>query len=134
MNIDHLGVAVHDLDAGIQQWQDIFGYTRLTEPVVNTRQMVNVVFLEKKGSLTIKLISPTSEESSIFRFTKRGGGLHHICFKVDDVNKSAIELQAHGLKVLAEPQPGEAFGDELIAFLSARNGLNIELIDTNIKV
>lgn len=130
MKIDHLGVAVLDLKEGIQQWTSIFGYQQRTEPVINTRQKVRVVFLTKDDSLTIKLIAPTDEESPIYRFAKRGGGLHHICFIVDDLNSSINKLLGKGLRLLTPPQPGEAFSNNSIAFMSAKNGLNIELIDT----
>lgn len=130
MLIDHIGIVVKELQQGISQWTEIFGYTQQTEPVENIRQKVWVVFLTKENSITIKLIAPTSQNSPIYKFSKRGGGLHHICFKVDDVSTSLNELKEQGLRVLSEPQPGEAFCNEMIAFLSARNGLNIEIIDT----
>lgn len=133
MVIDHLGIAVADLSEGIEQWTKIFGYKQETNPVENSKQKVKVVFLTKAGSLTIKLISPTEETSAIYRFAKKGGGLHHICFKVDDLSGSLIELKSQGLRVLTEPQPGEAFCDDLIAFMSARNGLNVEIIDTDCR-
>lgn len=133
MLIDHIGIAVLELQQGIDLWTKIFGYTQQTQPVENTRQQVWVVFLTKQNSLTIKLIAPTSEDSPLYRFAKRGGGLHHLCFKVGDIETSVLELQNQGLRILAEPQPGEAFCNDLIAFLSARNGLNIEIIDSECR-
>ena len=87
--------------------------------------------MEKEGSIDIKLIEPTDESSPIFQFAKRGGGLHHLCFKCDDVEKKIEELQNLGCRVIAKAQPGEAFENEKIAFLFSGNGLNIELIDTD---
>ena len=81
--------------------------------------------------MPIKLIEPCDETSSVYRFSRKGGGLHHICFKCDDVNKKTSELKDSGLRLIAEPQPGEAFENEKIAFFYSKDGVNIELIDTD---
>lgn len=130
MVIDHIGVAVKSLETAIERWKEQFGYQPATEPVVNTRQKVRVVFLEKPGSLPVKLIEPTDPSSPAFAFTQRGGGLHHLCFRARDLNESLTALQGAGGRVVAPPQPGEAFDDELIAFVLAQPGLSVELIDT----
>lgn len=133
MNIDHIGIVVRSLEEGIKQWEKTFGYHQETLPVINTRQKVNVIFMKKEGSLTVKLIEPENEKSPIYPFAQKGGGLHHICFKVDDVVKNTDHLKKDGLFVLSPPQPGEAFNNANIAFLLAKNNLNIELIDTHEK-
>jgi methylmalonyl-CoA/ethylmalonyl-CoA epimerase len=92
---------------------------------------VNVQFLCRAGSIDIKLIEPSSQDSPLWHFLKKGEGLHHLCFKVDDVRAQLAELEARGLRVLAPPEPGEAFDDQLIAFVYAGSGLNVELIDTD---
>ena len=131
MVIDHIGIVVKSLEAGITHWEQVFGYQRLTDPVLNTRQKVKVVFLCKKDSLTVKLIEPADETSVIYALAKRGGGLHHICFKSDDMSGELDRLKSQGCRLLAGPQPGEAFENEDIAFLFAKQGLNIEIIDTD---
>jgi methylmalonyl-CoA/ethylmalonyl-CoA epimerase len=57
--------------------------------------------------------------------------LHHLCFKCPDLADGINRLKEMGLRVLADPQPGEAFENEDIAFIYAKQGLNIELIDTD---
>ena len=131
MFIDHLGVAVRSLEKGIENWERQFGYRRATEPVINTRQMVRVVFMEKEGSLPIKLVEPTGPTSPVFPFVQKGGGLHHVCFRLGDLDQSIEALREQGGRVLAPPQPGEAFDDEPIAFVLAQPGLNVELIATD---
>lgn len=130
MIIDHIGIAVRSLEKGIQHWEKAFGYQQMTEIVENTRQKVKVVFLHKPDSLTIKLIEPVDETSPAFTFTRKGGGLHHLCFKCDDMTETIVDLKEKGLRVLAGPEPGEAFENEDIAFLFAKMGLNIEVTDT----
>ena len=133
MIIDHIGIAVKSLDEGIKHWERVFGYTQMTEIVTNTRQKVNVVFLKKENSTLIKLIEPVDETSPVYTFAQKGGGLHHLCFKVDNMDQELDRLKNDGLRIIAKPQPGEAFDNENIAFVFAKNGLNIEVIDTDKK-
>jgi len=130
MVIDHISFAVKNLEEGISYWNRVFGYRQLTNMVVNSLQKVKVVFLGKENSIAVKLIEPVEGNLSLQNFVNRGGGFHHICFKCSDINEKLNELSDKGLLVLVPPQPGEAFNNHEIAFLLARYGLNIELIDT----
>lgn len=133
MTLDHICFAVKDLNEGIQFWQNVFGYFQFTEPVINTRQKVKVAFLKKEGSLTIKIIEPLEQNKSLLQFVNQGGGFHHICFKCEDINEGVKYLTDKGLHLLVPPQPGEAFGNNNIAFFLAAKHINIELIDTDFK-
>ena len=133
MIIDHIGIVVPLLEAGIQQWETLFGYSRSSDIVVNTRQRVRVVFLSKNQSLTVKLIQPADSDSPISGIARRGGGLHHLCFRCDDLTHEIPLLTAKGVRFIVPPQPGEAFRNRDIAFFLAPNNLNIELIDTTEK-
>ena len=59
--------------------------------------------------------------------------MHHICFKCDNLDSELERLKELGLRILTWPQPGEAFENENIAFIFAKHGLNIELIESDIK-
>lgn len=133
MKIDHIGIAVKDIEQAIKYWNDVFGYKQATEVVLNTRQKVFVVFLELEDSISVKLIQPSEESSPLHNFIKKGGSLHHLCFKTDNLKEKVVELKELGLLSLTPPQPGEAFDNNLIAFMFAKNNLNVELIDTDIK-
>ena len=131
MQIDHIAVAVRSIDAAAERLSALLGYVRKTTKVTNSRQKVNVVFLSKQASLDIKLIEPSDAESPLWDFVRKGGGLHHLCFKVPDVATACAELAGKGARVIAQPAPGEAFDDHLIAFLYLGLGLNVEVIDTD---
>lgn len=133
MIIDHICFAVKNLNDGINYWESVFGYKQMTKIIENTRQKVKVTFLSKKDTVTVKLIEPVLGNQSLLNFVNRGGGFHHICFKCDNIDEELNELTEKGLITLVQPQPGEAFNDHNIAFLLAKNGLNIELIDTDEK-
>ena len=131
MVIDHICIAVKEIEEAIAYWERVFGYKQMTGIVVNSLQKVKVAFLKKENSLTIKIIEPLTENVSLVNFVSRGGGFHHICFRCDNINDGLKELKEKGLITLVPPQPGEAFNNHNIAFLLARYGLNIELIDTD---
>lgn len=133
MILDHVGIVVRSLEDGIQQWEQMFGYRRNSDLVLNTRQKVRVVFLAKANSLPVKLIEPSEAESPIYQFARRGGGLHHLCFRCENLRGQMSVLEAQGAKFLVPPEPGEAFENHDIAFFLAKNNLNVELIDTVCK-
>ncbi len=133
MRIDHICFAVKNLEEAIEYWERVFGYRQMTQIVVNSLQKVKVTFIQKDDSVLIKLIEPLESNQSLVNFVSRGGGFHHLCFKCDDLEKQITELTGKGLLTLVSPQPGEAFNNQNIAFLLARYGLNIELIDTDEK-
>jgi methylmalonyl-CoA/ethylmalonyl-CoA epimerase len=133
MIIDHIGIVVRSLEEGIERWEALFGYKQCSSIVTNTRQMVKVVFLAKEGSLMVKLIEPSKEQSPVSSFARRGGGLHHICFRCDHLETQIEQLRHEGARLIVPPQPGEAFNNNDIAFLLVEPALNIELIDTTEK-
>jgi methylmalonyl-CoA/ethylmalonyl-CoA epimerase len=133
MTIDHICFAVKNLQDGIAYWDRVFGYKQMTKIVENSRQKVKVTFLSKDDSITIKLIEPLESNQALVNFVNRGGGFHHLCFKCSDIDEQMAELEKKGLLTLVPPQPGEAFNNNKIAFLLARYGLNIELINTDEK-
>ena len=133
MVIDHLGIVVKSIEKSIEYWENVFGYIQMTEIVINTRQKVKVVFLTKENSLIVKLIEPIDETSPVYRIARKGGGLHHLGFRCKNIDEEITRLKSLGLRVITNPQPGEAFENNQIAFLLGKQSLNIELIDTNKK-
>ncbi len=133
MIIDHICFAVQEIEKGVENWTNTFGYRQMTEVVVNTRQQVKVVFLEKKDSVMVKLIEPLETNTSVLNFVKRGGGFHHLCFNCEDMDNEIRESNSKGVMTLVPRQPGEAFENEDIAFMLTRFGVNVELIEIGRK-
>lgn len=130
MVLDHVGIVVKSIEDSLGHWESVFGYRPMTQVVTNTRQRVHVMFLEREGSLPVKLVQPVDSSSSVHALAQRGGGLHHLCFRCESVDAEVARLAAIGVRVIAPAQPGEAFGDHPIAFLYAGGGMTFELIDT----
>ncbi len=123
--LDHIGIAVRSLAE-----TKIYEALGLTVDHVETveTQRVRTAFLSL-GDSNLELLEPTSPDSPIAKFIeKRGEGIHHICFRVDNIEEHLARLQAAGYRLINEaPVPG-AHGCR-VAFLhpSAGNGVLIEL-------
>lgn len=112
--VDHLGIAVSDLSLAVPSWEIALG-AHASPPELVPSQKVRVQFLEV-GETHLELLEPTSPEATIAKFLeKRGGGLHHIAFRVTDLTTKIAELSAHGTRLLdAVPRPGAR--GRLVAF------------------
>jgi methylmalonyl-CoA epimerase len=123
--LDHIGIAVKSLDAAT-----IYEALGLTVEHVETveSQGVRTAFLSA-GDATIELLEPTGPQSAVAKFIeKRGEGIHHICFRVVDLDAQLARLTQQGYRLINEaPVPG-AHGCR-VAFLhpAAGNGVLIEL-------
>lgn len=132
--LDHVCLAVKRIDAARATLERTLGYTARTTPVENTRQQVIVQFMRKPGSIDIKLIEPSNPDSPLFEFLRRtGGGLHHLAFRVGSVPATVAELAQNGARIVAHPEPGEAFDDGLIAFAFLGSGVHVEVVDTDAR-
>jgi methylmalonyl-CoA epimerase len=131
--LDHLGIAVADLEAGIRLYRDLLGLElERIEEVPQEGVRVAFLKLDRSGSAGhVELLAPTGSAGAIARFLKkRGPGLHHLAVAVDDIARVMAACRAAGLELLdSVPRPGA--GDKPIAFLHPRStgGVLIELCD-----
>jgi len=125
--IDHIGIAVADLEASLTFFRDALGL-ELEAPQDVPTQRVRAHFLAA-GDSTFELLEATSADSPIAKFvSKRGPGLHHVAIRVDDIAAALAELKGRGVRLVDEaPRPGAH--DSLVAFLhpSSTHGVLVEL-------
>ena len=118
-SINHIGIAVKDLDASIETFKKIFGFESVHKEVVE-KQKVSVASF-KVGDVLIELTAPTDDSSPIAKFiAKKGEGIHHIAFESDDVNKELDRLRGQDIKLINEEAVPGAH-DMLIAFLHPKS-------------
>jgi methylmalonyl-CoA/ethylmalonyl-CoA epimerase len=126
--IDHIGIAVHDIEAAAKFYTENLGLSLGgIEEVVD--QKVKVAFLPV-GEVRLELLSPTSPESAVAKFLEKNGpGFHHIAYQVSDVNAEVERLKAEGVKMVDE-KPRKGAHDSLIAFIhpKASGGLLTEIV------
>lgn len=130
MKVHHIGKVVKDLESAVEQYRNVFGLKAATRPVVDPIQKVEVVFVEtgEGNDVTIELIRPITEDSPVYRFLKKGGGLHHLCFEVDDIHEEMEAFRKKGAVILGNPVPGKGHGDRLTLWLYTPQQELVELL------
>ena len=125
--IDHIGIAVGDIDASLAFFRDALGL-ELDAPEEVPSQRVRAHFLQA-GEAAIELVEPTADDSPIAKFVaKRGPGIHHVALRVDDIVAALAELKAKGIRLIDEtPRPGAHHS--LVAFIhpASTHGVLVEL-------
>jgi methylmalonyl-CoA epimerase len=125
--LDHVGIAVKDLDAALAFYRDALGlHVDVPEEVASQRVRAHFVPV---GEPSLELLEATASDSAIAKYVeKRGPGLHHITLRVDDIAAALDQLKARGVRLVDEqPRPGAE--GALVAFIhpSAAHGVLVEL-------
>jgi methylmalonyl-CoA/ethylmalonyl-CoA epimerase len=127
--LNHVAIAVPDLDAAAAKYRDLLG-AEVSEPQVLAEHGVTVVFVLLPNS-KIELMQPFGADSPIGRFLEKnpGGGMHHICFEVTDIDDAAAALVAGGARVLGDGKPKTGAHGLPVLFLHPKDfdGTLIEL-------
>ncbi|MEY4038539.1 MAG: methylmalonyl-CoA epimerase [Bacteroidota bacterium] len=125
--IEHIGIAVKDLDVSNALFEKLFGAPAYKAEVVESEGVTTSFFLN--GPNKIELLAATNPDSPIAKFIeKKGEGIHHIAFDVEDIVSEIARLQQEGFVVLNET-PKKGADNKLVAFLHPKstNGVLIEL-------
>jgi methylmalonyl-CoA/ethylmalonyl-CoA epimerase len=129
MKIDHLGIAVRSIEDSLRFYQEALGLElKGTEAIED--QGVQVALLPVGGS-RIELLEPVSDDSPVGRFiARRGEGLHHICYEVEELAAKLEVLRSRGVRVL-DGYPRRGAEGRLVAFLhpASANGVLVELVE-----
>ena len=134
IRLDHIGIAVDDLDSGSAFWQ-LLGLNQ-GDDERNDEQGVNIRFFEtEQGSkgARIELLAPTADDTPIGRFlNKKGAGIQQIAFRVDDLDSLLSRLKTAGVRLIDETPTEGAHGSR-IAFVhpSSTGGVLVELMEYN---
>jgi methylmalonyl-CoA/ethylmalonyl-CoA epimerase len=126
--VDHIGVAVEDLDAAIALHEGAYGMALVHREVIDD-QGVEAVLLDV-GENHVELLRPLAKDSPVGRFlARRGPGLHHVAYQVTDVDAALAELRARGLRLIDEA-PRTGIRNSRVAFLhpAASGGVLTEIV------
>lgn len=127
LKLDHIGIAVKDLEESLKFYEDILGLKCEGTEVV-AEQKVKVAFLPV-GDTEVELLESTDEEGPIAKFIeKKGEGIQHLAFRVDNIEAAIEEMKEKGVKMIDE-KPRYGAGGARIAFCHPKstNGILIEL-------
>ena len=128
--IEHLGIAVENLDRANKLFEKVFGKKHYKIEKVEKEGVITSFF--KIGENKIELLAPTNENSPISKFLiNRKHGMHHIAFEVDDIISEMSRIQNEGIRLLNDT-PKNGADNKLICFLHPKdtNGVLIELTQT----
>ena len=128
MKIDHLGIAVRSISDSLGFYHEALGLELAGKETVEN-QGVHVALLSI-GESRIELLEPFSDQTPVGRsIARRGEGLHHICYEVDDLNSKLDELRSRGVRLL-EGYPRRGAEGKLVAFLhpTSAHGVLVELV------
>ncbi len=125
--IDHIAIASDDIDDAQNFFNKLLGLEIDDRETVDDQKIRTDIYA--LGASNIEVMEPTADDSPISKFlAKRGEGIHHICFEVDDIHQTLHELKSRGIQLIDE-QPRTGAGGKLIAFLHPKSthGVLIEL-------
>ncbi|RJS59626.1 methylmalonyl-CoA epimerase [Bacillus sp. PK3_68] len=127
--VDHIGIAVSSLEETLRFYTEQLGLTLIkTEEVLS--EQVRVAFIDA-GNVKFELLEPMSSESTVAKFIeKRGQGIHHVAFKVKNIEKRIQEIKENGIHMINEtPKPGAGGAEVAFMHPKSAHGVLFELCD-----
>ncbi|MFO7838546.1 MAG: methylmalonyl-CoA epimerase [Desulfosalsimonadaceae bacterium] len=127
LKVDHIGIAVSDMEQARTFWTDILGLPHAGDEIVSEQKVKTGFF--PVGESEVELLESTEPDGPIAKYIeKKGQGIQHVAFQVDDIDQALAELKEKGVRLIDE-NPRKGAGGARIAFLhpSATNGVLVEL-------
>lgn len=126
--INHIAIAVSDMQQALAFWRDILGLE--LHHVEDVPSQKSIVAFMPVGDSEVELVKPTAEDTGVAKFiAERGGGLHHLCFEVDHIEEMLAHLKSKGVRLINE-SPLELPGRKM-AFIHPKStgGVLVELYE-----
>jgi methylmalonyl-CoA/ethylmalonyl-CoA epimerase len=127
--INHIAIVVPDLDAAARHWRDCLG-AEVSAPQILDEHGVRIVFVRSPNG-QVELMEPHGDKSPVAGFLQRNpdGGMHHICYEVDDIASAKQSLESAGARVLGDGKPKIGAHGNPVLFLHPKDfqGTLIEL-------
>lgn len=135
LKLHHVGFVVSSIQECAESYALALGATWDGNIVFDPLQKVRVTFFEGHSSTDplIELVEPGGFESPVSRFLERGGGLHHLCYEVEDLESHLAFCKSVGTIVLRPPVPAVAFGGRRIAWAMTRKKLLLEFLESSLQ-
>jgi len=121
--LNHVAIVVPDLDSATALYRNALG-AKVTEPVDQPAHGVTTVFVELPNT-KIEFLHPLGDGSPIAKFLEKNpqGGIHHVCYEVDDIYAARDRLKAEGARVLGDGEPKMGAHDKPVLFLHPKDFL-----------
>lgn len=131
MKLSHIGIIVKDIEQGIKNHEELFGYRQLGPIVDDATQKVRVVLMgaSENDPVKIELISPLGEDSPVTELLKKRQALYHLCYSVPDIEEAKNKARQSGAIIISKPVEAPLFDDRKICFLFTKDHYVIELVE-----
>ena len=129
LSIEHIGIAVEQIENRSPFWEHILGIKHTTTEIVDHEGVKTDIYDTGKGK--VELLKSISDDSTIEKFlNKKGEGIHHVCFKVDDIKQAIIELKENNVSIVSEKPSIGAEGFKIV-FIHPKStgGVLVELAE-----
>jgi len=127
--LHHVGFVVASIDASVERMSRSLALRWHGEVFADPIQRVKVTFLGEENTPQVELVEPDAEDSPVGAFLKRGGGLHHLCYEIADLDVQLRAVRESGAIVVRQPAPAVAFAGRRIAWVYTREKLLIEYLE-----
>lgn len=133
--VHHLGFVVTSIAAVAEEFASSMSAHWDGQITHDPIQRVRVAFFSPADSRNpvFELVEPASEVSPVSNFLKKRGGLHHVCYEIDDLQSGLNDARRAGLVIVAAPAPAVAFHGRRIAWVCSKSRLLVELLERNKK-
>jgi methylmalonyl-CoA/ethylmalonyl-CoA epimerase len=127
----HVGFVVASISDSVQGFIDVLRAEWDGVIFHDPNQIVRVTFLRGKdaGSPRLELVEPAADNSPVIPFLKKGGGLHHLCYEVENLEQQLAFCRSKGSLIARQPLPAVAFGGRRIAWVYTKNKLLLEYLE-----
>jgi methylmalonyl-CoA/ethylmalonyl-CoA epimerase len=129
--LHHVGFVVASIAAAAPQFAAMLDSDWDGEIILDPLQAARVSFLQSKvaSNPLFELVEPAGKDSRVGKFLERGGGLHHLCYQVEDLDKQLQLSRETGALIVRQPAPAVAFGGRRIAWVFSKTKLLIEYLE-----
>lgn len=129
--LHHLGFVVKSISTVADEFAASISARWDGEIIHDPIQRVRVAFFSPvdSGNPVYELVEPASEDSPVTHFLKKRGGLHHVCYQVNDLDTALEEARSTGWAIASSPAPAVAFGGRRIAWIVSKTRLLMELLE-----
>jgi methylmalonyl-CoA/ethylmalonyl-CoA epimerase len=133
VRLHHVGFAIRSISSEVDAFRSSILATWDGKIFHDPLQKVRVTFLRTPSptDALVELVEPAADDSPVGQFLKRGGGLHHLCYEVSELDTHLEKMQAGGGIIVKAPLPAVAFKNRRIAWVVTRQKLLLEFLEKN---
>lgn len=134
LRLHHMGFVVADLATAMPAFVRSMAAAWDGQIFEDPLQKAKVAFMTTRaGEAQIELVQPMGESSPVQRFLQRGGGMHHLCYEVADLETELAAFRSRGAVIASRPKPAIAFGGRRIAWVITSERFLVELLEEKLK-